>query len=109
MHRAVLFATKRVLDAANRVLNLSGNLFTFAFSFELGITSDLADDFLHGTFGLLCRSLDTVFVHIRLPFGENWGKRQTKWKSSIKNGKNDRPPKPPKRGKKSSRPWRWPW
>ena len=37
MHRAVLFATKRVLDAANRVLNLSGNLFTFAFSFELGI------------------------------------------------------------------------
>src|SRR5450759_3930553 len=88
MHGAVLFAAKRVLEAANRVLNLSGNLFAFAFSFELGITGDLADDFLHGTVGLLCRSLDAILVHVRLPFGGNCGERQTKWKSSIKNGKN---------------------
>jgi hypothetical protein len=66
-----LFAAKRVLEAADRVLNLSGNLVALALGLELGNTGDLADDFLHGTFGLLCRSLDTIFVHANLPFDGN--------------------------------------
>jgi hypothetical protein len=53
-----LFPAKRILSAANRVLNPSGNIFALAFSFELGITGNLANDFFHDTFGLLCRSLD---------------------------------------------------
>ena len=46
-----LFAVKRVLEAANRALNLSDDFFAFSFGFKLGIIGDLADDFLHGTFG----------------------------------------------------------
>jgi len=59
-----LFATERVLEATDRVLNLPGNLVALAFGLELGITGDLADDFLHSTLGLLCRSLDAIFDHV---------------------------------------------
>ena len=78
-----LFAAKHILDATDCILNLSGNLFAFAFSLKLGIASDLADDFFYDTFGLLCRSLDAVFIHVNLPFGESSELRTRIWAISF--------------------------
>ena len=78
-----LFAAKCILNAADRVLNLSGNLFAFAFSFKLGITRNLADDFFYDTFGLLCRSLDAVFIHVKLPFHDSSELRTRIWAISF--------------------------
>src|SRR4051812_33890019 len=63
---ALLFAAKSVLEPANGILNFSSGLFGFAVGLKLGIARDFADDFFHGTFGLLRRSLDAVFVHLMI-------------------------------------------
>jgi hypothetical protein len=56
----------RILKAADRVLNLAGDLLRLAFRFELGIAGDLARDFLNLAFGLLDGALDSIFVRFTL-------------------------------------------
>ena len=49
---------ERVLEAADRVLNLASGLLRLAFGFELGVAGHFAHDFLDLTFGLLDGALD---------------------------------------------------
>jgi hypothetical protein len=53
-----LFASKRVLETPNSILNLAGDLIRLAFGLQLCIASDLAS--LHGAFGLPGRALDPI-------------------------------------------------
>src|ERR1035437_1336535 len=54
----------RVLEAADGVLHLAGDLLRLAFGFELGVPGGLARDFLHFAFGLLDAALNAIFVHV---------------------------------------------
>ena len=57
----------RILEAADGVLHLAGDLLHFAFGFELGVAGHLARDFLDFSFGLLDRAFDAIFVHFIRP------------------------------------------
>ena len=61
-----LFAAHCILQSADRVLQFAGGLVGFAFSFQLLVAEDLPDGFLHGSFGLLCRALDSIFIYCRI-------------------------------------------
>src|ERR1700692_3240474 len=50
--RRFLFSAKRILHAARSILHLARDLVALPFSLELGISSDLAHDFLNGAFDL---------------------------------------------------------
>src|ERR1041384_3754101 len=58
-----LFAFERVLETANRVLNLALDLVGLAVRLELGIADRLAGDLLDGAFDFLRRSGDPILVH----------------------------------------------
>jgi hypothetical protein len=58
-----LFASKSVLDTANRVLNLASDLISLAFTFELTVTRDLAGNLFHFALRLLYRAFNAVFIH----------------------------------------------
>src|ERR1051326_8344106 len=57
---------QRVLETANRVLHLAGDLVGLAVGFQLGITNDLADGLLDRAFDLLGRAGDPIVVHDNL-------------------------------------------
>src|ERR1700722_346259 len=59
---ALLF--QRVLQAADRVLDLAFDLVALAASLQLGVTEGLADSFLNGTFSFLGRTNDAIIVHV---------------------------------------------
>ncbi len=56
-----LFAAHHILQSADRVLHLAGSLVGLAFSFQLLVAQDLSGGFFHGSLGLLCRTVDSVF------------------------------------------------
>ena len=56
----------RVLEAADRILNLASDLLRLAFGFELGVAGHFARDFLNLALGLLDGALDSIFVHVFL-------------------------------------------
>jgi hypothetical protein len=56
----------RVLEAADRILNLARDLLCLAFGFELGVTSHFARDLLSIALGLLHGAFDSIFVHVFL-------------------------------------------
>ena len=58
-----LFPAQRIFQSADRVLHLAGGLVGIAFSFQLLVAEDLSGGFFHGSLGLLCRTLDSIFVH----------------------------------------------
>src|SRR5581483_2135925 len=63
-----------ILDAADGVLRLAGDLVGFAFALQLGIAGHLADGFLHFAFGRFEAAFEAVFVHavlVRVPIGES--------------------------------------
>src|ERR1700719_2297329 len=60
---SALIAAHCILQSADRVLHLAGSLVDLAFSFQLLVAEDLSGGFFHGSLGLLCRTLDSIFVH----------------------------------------------
>ena len=54
----------RVIDAADRVLDLAYEVVVFSFSHQFGVADGFAGCFLDGAFGLLGRTGDTIFVHV---------------------------------------------
>jgi hypothetical protein len=58
-----LFPAQGILQTANRILHFANNLLGLAFSFQLLIAEQFSDDFLHGSFGLLCRTFDSILIH----------------------------------------------
>jgi len=58
-----LFPAQRIFQSADRVLHLAGSLVGLAFSFQLLVAEDLSGGFFHDSLGLLCRTLDSIFVH----------------------------------------------
>jgi len=54
----------RVVDAADRVLDLAYDLVVFSFGRQFSVADDFAGSFLDGAFGLPGRTLDTIFVHV---------------------------------------------
>src|SRR6202022_4444822 len=61
---SALFAAQCVLQPANRILHLASSLVGLAVSFQLLIAEDLAGGFLHGSLGLLCRTFDSILIHV---------------------------------------------
>src|SRR5689334_2718063 len=69
---AVSLAAQRVLDAADGIPHLAGDLIRLAFTFQLGVAGHLAGDFLHLAFGLLERAFHAILVHRSSPlFGSD--------------------------------------
>jgi len=58
-----LFASERVFEAADGVLNLAFDLVGLAVRFQLGVTDCLARRLFDCAFEFLCRSSDPVLVH----------------------------------------------
>src|ERR1043166_2644116 len=61
---SALFAAQCVLQSANRILHLASSLVGLAFSFQLLIAEDLAGGFLYGSLNLLCRTFDSILIHV---------------------------------------------
>jgi hypothetical protein len=61
-----LFAAQCILQSADRVLHFAHGLVGLAFIFQLLVAEDLSGGLLHGPFGLLCRALDSIFIHWRI-------------------------------------------
>src|ERR1043166_4234120 len=61
---SALFAAQCVLQSANRILHLASSLVGLAFSFQLLIAEDLAGGFLYGSLDLLCRTFDSILIHV---------------------------------------------
>src|ERR1051326_5960469 len=59
-----LFAAQCVLQSANRILHLASSLVGLADSFQLLIAEDLAGGFLYGSLDLLCRTFDSILIHV---------------------------------------------
>jgi hypothetical protein len=67
---------RRILQSANRALNLAGSLFSSALGFGFRITGNFTDDFLDRALGLMSGAFNPVFIHDLLSPGfvaENQG------------------------------------
>jgi len=58
-----LLAAHRIFQSTDRVLHLAGSLVGLAFSFQLLVTEYLPCSFFHCSFGLLCRTFNSIFIH----------------------------------------------
>jgi hypothetical protein len=68
----------RVLEAADRILNLASDLLRLAFGFELGVAGHFARNFLDLAFSLLDGALDSIFVHVFLSLlGSTFSRRHS--------------------------------
>jgi hypothetical protein len=61
-----LLAAHRILQSTDRVLHLACGLVRLAFGFQLLVAEDLPRGFFHRSFGLLCRTFNSIFVHCRI-------------------------------------------
>jgi hypothetical protein len=55
-----------VLEAADRILNLTSDLLRLTFGFELGVAGHFARDFLDLALGLLDGALNSIFINVSL-------------------------------------------
>ena len=61
-----LFATHRILQSTDRVLQFAGSRVDLAFRFQLLVAEDLPRGFFYRSLGLLRRTFNAIFVHCRL-------------------------------------------
>jgi hypothetical protein len=59
-----LFAAKRILQAADGVLNLALRLVSLAFGFQLGVAGDFTGCFLYGALRLIGCAFDPILVQL---------------------------------------------
>jgi len=62
-----LLTSQSVLDAANGVLDFSGNLVGLALAFQLAIASNLSGNFFDFAFSLFSGSFNAILVHLETP------------------------------------------
>jgi hypothetical protein len=60
-----LFAAHRILQSANRVLQLACSLVGLAFSFQFLVAKYLPGCFFYGSLGLFGRTFDSILVNCR--------------------------------------------
>src|ERR1700726_3791177 len=63
-----LLAAHCILQFTDRILHLAGSLVGLAFSFQLLVAEDLPCGFFHRSFGLLCRTSNSILIHCHILF-----------------------------------------